>query len=195
MQRILPIALLALILNTVGLAADHATVSTALNYQSLQGGQQAVIAIVTDIEPGFHAQSHTPLDENYIPFNVELVPNPQIDFHPPIFPPGKIEDFPALGKLSVYTGKVVVYVPIEMKRDAQVGAITISGTVSYQICDDKACYAPQKTPITLTTQVVPAEETVQPNQPELFAGFNPAATTSLSLQALLAQFLLAFVVG
>jgi suppressor for copper-sensitivity B len=160
----------------------HATISTSLNYRSLQAGQQAVIAIVADIAPGLHAQSHTPLDDNLIPFKVDFESNPQIDFHPPIFPPGSIETYPALGKLSVYSGRVIIYVPIEVKRDAPLGAIKINGNVSYQICNDRACFAPQQTPIELTTEIVSADQTSQANQPELFAGYNPTATTNPASQ-------------
>jgi thiol:disulfide interchange protein DsbD len=161
----------------------------------LPAGQRAVIAVVVDIKSGFHAQSHTPLDENLIPFTLELQPSEQLEFHSPIFPPGQIENYPALGKLSVYTGRIIVYVPIDVKPNASQGAITVHGTATYQICDDHACYAPQHTPIELTTQIVPADQKIQANQPELFAGFNQAITTYPALQTLVAQFFLAFVVG
>jgi len=40
-----------------------------------------------DVKPGFHAQSHTPLADNLIKFEVTFDPNPQIEFKPPIYPP------------------------------------------------------------------------------------------------------------
>ena len=35
------------------------------------------------------------------------------------YPTGHDEEYPGLGKLNVYTGKVVVRVPVEVKPDAK----------------------------------------------------------------------------
>ena len=194
MRRIFPIALLLFATIAAAQKSDRAAISTALNYTALKPGQRAMLAIVVDIRDGFHAQSHTPLDENFIPMTLRMEGNSRIELQPPIFPAGKIEDFAALGKLSIYSGRVIVYVPIDVKRDAAVGELKISGVVSYQICDDRGVIAPEKTPVEVSTQIISADQTPQPSHPELFSGFNSAAATT-SFQTLLAQFSLAFVVG
>src|SRR3954453_16978351 len=68
--------------------AARASTKAYLNVSALQPGQQAVVAIVTEIAPGFHAQSRTPTKSNYIPFEVSPEANEVIKFYDPIYPPG-----------------------------------------------------------------------------------------------------------
>src|SRR5438093_8865939 len=86
--------------------AQRATVSAALNMTALQPGQQAVIAVVLDVKSGFHAQSHTPSNENFIPTEVVMNVSPLINAYAPQYPLGKNEFYPALGNLNVYSGRV-----------------------------------------------------------------------------------------
>jgi DsbC/DsbD-like thiol-disulfide interchange protein len=137
-RRLLAYVGLTLCLHASAMAqARQAAVSATLNYSALQPGQQEVIAVVVDIGPGLHAQSRTPLDKNLIPFEVTLESNPAVTVLPIAYPPGDVHDYPALGKMSVYTGRAVVYVPLEVKSSAPIGPITLKGSASYQFCVDR----------------------------------------------------------
>ncbi len=178
LHRHLPLILLAL--SSLAMAqSQQATLSAALNYTAVQPGQQAVVAVVLDIAPGLHAQSRTPLEEGLIAFNVTFEPLANIDFFAPVYPLAEVHDYPALGKVSVYTGRVIVYVPLQVKRDATPGPIQLKGSVTYQICDDKTCFEPQSPPIQIATQVVPAGQPVSANKPELFKDFDPTVFAKL----------------
>jgi thiol:disulfide interchange protein DsbD len=142
--------------------------STAVNYSALKPGQQAWAAVTVQIKEGLHAQSHTPLDENFIKFEVKPDPNPAVTFGEPKYPMGKVEDYPALGKLSVYTGQVVIFVPLTVKADARPAPLELTGKVNFQACDDKVCYPPESPKFTIKTEIVPPDATVKPNEPELF---------------------------
>src|ERR1700733_4375053 len=92
---------LGLMLFLAPLAAEaqskYSDYSVKLNASALQPGQTAVLALVVDIKPGLHAQSHTPIavgDSNPIAFVVEPSPDPAIEFLSPVFPEPKIETFP-----------------------------------------------------------------------------------------------------
>lgn len=165
------VALLAVLLLAVPASAQpksRAKLSTALNTTALHPGQSGVVAIVVDVDEGLHAQSRTPLADNLIRFDVKFDPNPALTIGEPIFPPGEIHEYPALGKMSVYTGRVIVYVPVTVNSDAQPGALKLTGQATYQICDDKTCFQPERPKFEIDAQVVSGGETVQPNQPELF---------------------------
>src|SRR3954471_8361597 len=110
--------LFALFLSTAARAQDRADVSAALNVSALQPGKPAVIAVVLDVKPGYHAQSHTPLSENLIKTEVMLDESPAIEHDAAVYPPGRVESYPQLGKLSVYTGKTILYVPLRVKPNA-----------------------------------------------------------------------------
>src|SRR5271170_1532863 len=140
-------------------AVQTATYSANLNASALQVGQTAVAAVVVDIKPGLHAQSHTPLTGtgvNYIRFDLKPDPNPNVEFLDPIFPDGKIENFVALGPQSVYTGRVIIYLPIRVKTSATIGPTTISGKLTWQACNDHVCFPPSRNQkFEIQTQIVP----------------------------------------
>ena len=157
-------------------AAATATYFAELNASALQSGQTAVIAVVVDIAPGLHAQSHEPLDSNLIKFQVTPDANPAVEFLDPIYPPGTIRDFPGLGKESVYTGRLIIYLPMRIKSAAAAGQTTLSGKLVWQACNDNACFAPEgmrgDRTFSAPTRVVPASQQVTPNDPSLFRGFD-----------------------
>lgn len=199
---------------TAAAAPQHAGIKVAaVNYSAIPAGHDAMLAVELDITPGFHAQSHMPLEPSYKAFQLEMEKNPALVFGDPQYPPGMTESYPNLGLLSVYTGKVIVRVPFKVKQDAPTGPLTISGTLSYQICDSNVCYLPEKTRFTIDSRIISAGETAQAAHPELFAasrdGPAPATKTSTPTPAQPAQlfghelgpdsygfaFLAAFVVG
>lgn len=161
--------------------APAPTVSAALNYQSLPPNQQAVIAVVIDIPDEFHTQSHKPIQPDFIPLEVSVKPSPAIEAYAPVYPEPHIKSFPALGgQLSVYEGRITIYVPVKVKQGAIPGAITLEGTVHYQMCDDRVCFPPRDLPWTTQTRIVAAGTTLQANQPELFKDFDPATFAKVS---------------
>src|SRR5437016_2682060 len=107
-------------------------ISAALNYKSLPPGQQAVVAVVIDVPPGFHIQSNEPIDPQFIPLEIAIKPNPALQTFAAIFPTPLIKNYPALGRLSVYEGRVIVYIPVQVKQSAALGPTSIEGTVRYQ---------------------------------------------------------------
>ncbi len=172
--------LIAILLSALAHAASHVTSSAELNWSALQPGTQAVIAVTAEIKAGFHAQSHTPSSEDYIKFVVRVKDNSAITAYEPIYPPGENHTYGPLGKLNVYTGKVVVYIPLDVKEGADAGDVKIEGEVYCQCCDDKACYAPEKAPFTIDTKVVAKGETVEPTKnTELFKDFDPSVFAKL----------------
>jgi DsbC/DsbD-like thiol-disulfide interchange protein len=156
-------------------ADDHVTLKVYLNVDRLQPGRQAVIAVAVEIAPGFHAQSHEPLNENLIPFTITFASSAPVTFHSPIYPPGIIKNYPALGKLSVYDGRTVVYVPIDVTPDASTGPIALEGKVELQICDENVCFPPQREFIRFETEIVPLSTEVRPAHPEIFTGRRQAS--------------------
>lgn len=162
-------------LSGMSAGAPNPEVSTALNTTALRPGQSAVAAVVVDIPPGFHSQSHTPSEEYYIKFEVQPEPSESVEFLEPTYPPGHDEEYPALGKLNVYTGRVVTYLPLRVSPDAPPGPLTIGGTVTYQICDDRVCYPPESPKFSIETRIVPPGEPVSSNEPDLFKDYTPQA--------------------
>src|SRR5580658_9063568 len=95
-----------------------AAYSAALSVSALGAGQNAALAVVVDVAPGLHIQSHQPLDPNLIPFDISLDANPNLQFLDPVYPEPVMEHFAGLGVQSVYTGRVIVYFPIRVSASA-----------------------------------------------------------------------------
>jgi thiol:disulfide interchange protein len=73
------------------------------------------------------------------------------------------------GKLNVYTGKVVVRVPVEVKADAKVGSdVKVTGVLKYQICNEESCFQPADHPFEAKSTIVAPSTEVKPNEADLF---------------------------
>jgi thiol:disulfide interchange protein len=161
-------------------AAHAKLVDAAFSTTALQPGQQAVAAIVLDINDGFHAQSHTPSDPTYIKFTATAEANSSLTVFEPVYPTGEEKNYPNLGKLNVYTGRVIVYFPVQVKSDAATGTLKFEGTLRYQCCDENACYPPSNTKFSIETTIVPAGQQIESQKPELFKDFDPKIFSHLS---------------
>jgi thiol:disulfide interchange protein len=155
-------------------ARTSADVSAALNVSALGQGKTAILAVVVDVHAGLHAQSHTPLDPTLIAFDLTPDQNVAVDFDPPIYPIPQIEDYPVLGRLSVYTGHVVFFVPLHVKADASVGPVTISGRLTLQACNSNSCFPPEHPKFSLDTSIVPADQAIAAANSEIFSSVPPA---------------------
>lgn len=179
MRRFARAIMFLTLLGLAGAGPQTATYFAKLNTSALAADQTAVLAVVTDIAPGLHAQSHAPLESYLIKFEIIPDPNPAVEFLDPIYPPGTLENFPGLGQQSVYTGRVIVYVPMRIKSNAPVGDTTISGTLTWQACNDTSCFAPQRQqPFTVNTRIIAAGEAVNATDTQMFSGFDPGVFKS-----------------
>jgi thiol:disulfide interchange protein DsbD len=150
-------------------ARVSADVSAAVNVSALKPGEPAMLAVVVSVHAGLHAQSHQPLDPNLIAFELTADDNPLLQFSPPIFPPGDIENYPALGRLSVYTGRIIIYLPVTARPGTAAGPITVSGELTLQACNESSCFPPEHPKFSVTTNVAAAGDVITPINSELFA--------------------------
>ena len=137
------------------------------------------MAVVVDIPPGLHAQSNTPTSDDYIGFVVTPDKVTGVRFLPVRYPAGAKVNYPDLGALNVYSGRVIAYVPIEVDAKAPPGVTKLSGKLQIQLCDDKSCFKPYRGPSAVTFEasvpIVALGEPVRAVNGELFADFDPRA--------------------
>jgi hypothetical protein len=159
-------------------AASHTIVSAYLDVSALEPGHQARLAVVLDIAKGLHAQSHTPLDPYAVKCELTLASVPGLVFGQIEYPRGKEEEFPALGKLSVYTGRVIILVTVTTTADAKSGPIKLSGSVQLQLCNSETCFAPEDDSFIVDTAVANAGTPIEAINKMLFP--NPATSQPTS---------------
>src|SRR5258706_2239565 len=164
--RSLAMVALLLVFNQRALAKEgYGELSAVLNTTALQPGKEAVIAVVFDVKQGFHTQSHTPSDKDYIAFEVKLDDNTAFTAQEPIYPEGENHTYPQLGALNVYTGRAIVYIPIQVKSDAKPDDLKITARVTHQACDDNQWFRPQSPKFELPTKIVSSAARSAPTQP------------------------------
>ena len=159
------------------------TAAAVLDRDVLPQGTGATLAVTLSIPPGLHTQSHTPLTDNLIPLVVTLTPASGVSAGDVIYPQPKIENYPALGRVSVYDGEATIYVPLKIAPDAPAGDITLSGVVSYQACDDKVCFAPEELPFTVQTKIVHAGTQTTWTNNDTFANYQSQAAQQAATPA------------
>ncbi|MBV8779870.1 MAG: hypothetical protein JO353_00600, partial [Phycisphaerae bacterium] len=142
--------LLMLILFALGaspaLAANHASLAANLNRSD--DSKSATIELTLTIDPGFHAQSHTPLDKNLIPLTVMMDDLPGVTFDPPTYPSPMIDNSPVLGTQSVYTGTIKITIDAHLSANPPAN---FAGTLRYQACNANACSPPAKLSFSVAT--------------------------------------------
>jgi thiol:disulfide interchange protein len=193
MRRYLQNALL-IVFAALCLSASRADVSAVLSSNALHASDKAEVAVIVNVHPGLHAQSHTPAEPNLIPLVVKMNPSPGVTFGDPLYPPGENNVYPELGTVNVYTGQIIVRVPLTISGDAKPGELKISGKVRYQACNERACFAPENPQFEIVTSIVSAATTTESDHSDLFKGAVSANSTTGN-PTLLAMFGVAFVVG
>ncbi len=170
------------------MGSELATVQAHLNYDRVQPGQQVVVAVVLNVQAGYHAQSSKPLQDFLVPFAFKNLSAEPGTVYEPIYAEGHIENYPALvmpgdpGDLSVYTHQAIHYVPVQIDADAEPGTtVTIRGQATVQICDDQNCFQPQDLDWEVSAPIVAAGETVSPANESLYADFDPSSWSNLRI--------------
>jgi hypothetical protein len=117
-------------------------------------GTKTVVAVEMALGPKWHVNSHVPTEKFLIPTDVSLSAAPgsvsAVRYPKDVERRLAFSDKP----LKVYEGTVRFEAELEVPAQAT-GRVILSGTLSYQACNDQQCFAPAKVPLS-------AEVTVQP---------------------------------
>lgn len=101
--------------------------------------------LVLDIPEPYHVHANPASEEFYIATTLEFKANKNFKVQAIRYPKGKeyTFDFAPEKPLLVYEGQTVIPFTLNLDKKAPLGNLNIAGSVRYQACDDKACYAPQ----------------------------------------------------
>jgi hypothetical protein len=119
----------------------------AAEAQSIAAGKSAVLELRFHVVDGYHVNSHRPKSELLIPTALKLDAADGVKAGVPAYPAGKAYNFSfePKEKLDVYAGDFTVKLPVV----AAAGEHAVNGTLTYQACDNAACYPPKKLPVQL----------------------------------------------
>ena len=121
----------------------------------------SAFSLVLDLEPRPRMHVYAPGVSGYRPVSLTIAPQPFIQLDPPRFPPSETYEFTSLKeRVQVYS------TPFRIRQDVRIEAsgpaqaalkgldhLTITGTLTYQACDDKVCFNPATVPVSWTVQL------------------------------------------
>jgi thiol:disulfide interchange protein DsbD len=162
---------------------DVVSVHTAWSVDYGRPGDQIVLAIIFQIDAGYHINA----DPNQIVSFDEFKPYPTriivkeasdgVTIESPRFPKAqafKVEF--ASGDLMTFAGQTITYLPMKLSEQISVKLIQLKLEVTYQACNDKICLFPEK--IKLNPKIPVVETSVAPakiNQ-EFFSNYESGGT-------------------
>ena len=107
---------------------------------TIQRGGSATQTLNVTVQPGSHVNSDKPKDEYLIPLKLEWESG-SIAAESSSYPqPEQMK----VGNdmLSVFTGSFVLSTKFKASKDAPAGAVSLTGKLHYQACNDQMCFRP-----------------------------------------------------
>ena len=140
--------LIALLAQLIAPAPKPGHAAIASSPVEVNGAAGAKLALFVDVtpKPGIHV--YAPGTDNYIPITVKLNPQAEIKAGKLAYPKSETMTF-ADEKVPVFQKPFRLTQDVTLEKSAKSGStVTVSGTVNYQACDDRVCYAPETAPVT-----------------------------------------------
>ena len=131
----------------------HLRLTAGLSDAAVTPGTRLSITFDIEPRPGMHV--YAPGKHSYQVISVTLAPEPWFKVAPLTYPASEMYHFVPLDEhIEVYVKPfrlmrdiTILATPEARKLLAAMKTVTITGTVSYQACDDSLCYAPQSVPV------------------------------------------------
>lgn len=134
--------------------AEHVKLSGRTDKATIKPGDQFAAYLAVELAAGHHMQSNKPADKDYIPAIFFLEPTDGFEFGEIEYPPGHERTDKLLGKMSEYSDKFELKIPVTVAADADKSPRWIRGVFQYQICNDAGtCYPPQHIEIAIPVQM------------------------------------------
>ena len=132
-------------------------------------GRTFEIAVVAEIQQGFHINANKVLEEYLIPTTVQAELPKGLRLVETVYPPGEMQKFEFSEKLlNVYAGTVTLRMKLHASAQAALGTTTLPILLRYQACNDHACLPPVRLRVPLDLQIAEAGAKTKPANPEIF---------------------------
>jgi hypothetical protein len=141
-----------------------------LDSDAVHAGSSAKVAVVAEVASGYHINDHVPSLDYLIPTELKLDAAPPFESDRAAYPKGTPRKFTFMDQpISVYEGRFIVGESLKIAADAKPGVYQLKGALEYQACNDHACLAPTKLPVSLAVKVVPRSAALKHTNSDVFA--------------------------
>lgn len=146
--------------------------TTHTSVEQVPAGSGFAAAVVVEIQPGWKVNSHRPTLDFLIPTQLTVEPQEGVAIERIVYPEGKLQELEfAEEPLSVYEGRVVIYVQIQTDESLSPGEYELAAQLRVQGCDDNVCLAPANQALAIPFQVGEPDSEATPQNEALFADF------------------------
>lgn len=125
-------------------APRFVTVSAGTSATAVKAGGR--VSLFVDIVPNAGIHVYAPGAKDYRPITLDLEPSSSVAAGKTVYPKSEILSFEA-ERIPVYQQPFRLARALTVARATKAGVVTVAGTVNYQACDDKVCYAPASVPV------------------------------------------------
>lgn len=153
-------------------------------------GESTALALKLTVHDTWHINSDRPREDFLIPTEITFDPAEGVTFGKLQFPEAEIKSFAfSETPMAVYEGTVYVFTTITVPPDFAGKSVQVSGTVTYQACNDQICLPPQDYVFSKKLAVAQPGEAIVALHPEIFqqAAQEPPPSPSVSEESSLAR--------
>ena len=117
-------------------------------------GSSFQVAVVIDIDGGYHINSNQPAEDFLIPTALKIQPPPGLRANAVRYPKAKVQKFSfSETPMSVYEGRAVLRFTARALSSLSPGSHKIKGKLTVQACNDQACLRPQTVDVEIPLEV------------------------------------------
>ncbi|HZT76306.1 MAG TPA: protein-disulfide reductase DsbD domain-containing protein [Vicinamibacterales bacterium] len=128
----------------------HATIQPSPAAVDAAPGAKAALTLDVTPKAGIHV--YAPGTKDFIPIELKLDANPAVKAGKTAYPKSELMTF-GDEKVPVFEKPFKLTNEVTIAKGTKAGAVTVSGTVHLQACDDKVCYPPENVPVSWTVNV------------------------------------------
>ncbi len=121
---------------------------------AISPGESTTVAVPIAVGEAFHVQANQVPFDYLIPTVLTLNSTDLLTVGTPEYPAGKPYTLEgSTDTLLVYGGEFDILVPVAVDGSSASGSHVIEGTLRYQACDDRMCFAPKTIPVEVAVEV------------------------------------------
>ena len=121
----------------------------------VKAGAATPLALVVEINDGYHINSNRPADKNLIATALKFERVAGLTVSPVVYPRAKMQKFEFSPRpLSVFEGKAVFKMTARALPSLAAGSHTLKGKLTVQACNNQICLRPEKVDVEIPIEVV-----------------------------------------
>lgn len=159
MAKTVTSVLFVLLFATLSYAQQYVTVTASPQKKDFYPSENIRVNVKADIQGGYHINANQVSDPDLIPTTIE-VDGGSLKVGKISWPGSHKFKFSfSETELDVYEGAITIGINLKAPKDIKPGSYEITGTLNYQACNDRACFAPKDAPFSVT--VIIKEDTAK----------------------------------